>query len=82
MYTPGALSVVAARWVEDRGVRKHRSHENAPHSTVMRGGDPPEWITAAHSDGSMSEVRISMDHDQLKIDMRPALGKPPRLTGY
>jgi hypothetical protein len=63
-------------------VRRHHPQDQEPHSRVIRPGGEPEWVSVVHSDGSISEVRISADHDELTIGMWPAVGKPPHLSGY
>ena len=60
--------------------RRHRESQEA-HSRVIRPGDAPEWISVLHTDGSISEVRISADDDELNIDMHAAYHKHPHLRG-
>lgn len=59
----------------------HHRVETPAHSRVMHPGDPPEWVTLAHRDGSFSEVCISAENDTMTLDMYAALTHPPHLTG-
>ena len=60
--------------------RKHRD-DRQEHSRVIRAGDAPEWISVLHTDGSISEVRISAENGELNIDMHTAYHKYPHLRG-
>lgn len=52
-----------------------------PTSIVLRAGAPAEFISVCHRDGSISEVRVSADNDDLNIQVSPAMHHPPHLTG-
>lgn len=59
---------------------RHRG-EKVAHSRVIHDGDEPEWVSVVHHDGSISEVSISADDDQLMIAMWPSMSHPPHLNG-
>lgn len=48
----------------------------------MRAGDPAEHISVMHADGSYSQVQISVDHDQLDINLTPSSTHDPHLRGF
>lgn len=50
-------------------------------SRVMRAGEPAEQISVLHADGTISEVKVSADNDELNIQIAPALFHPPHLSG-
>lgn len=62
-------------------MRLHRSHEEAPHSHLMRAGDPVEQVVVQHGDGSFSRVEMHMEGDELAIELRPSATHPTHLTG-
>jgi hypothetical protein len=46
------------------------------HTTVViSAGDAPEWISVLHADGSLSEVKVSVENDSMHIFVEPAQGK-------
>lgn len=52
-----------------------------PTSIVMHAGEPAECISICHQDGSISEVRVSADNDELNIQVNPAWHHAPHLSG-
>lgn len=52
-----------------------------PTSIVMREGEPAEYISVCHRDGSISEVVVSANGDNLNIRVNPALDHPLHLSG-
>ena len=52
---------------------------NPTHSRVMRAGDPAEHICIAHADGSYSQVKISVEADNLDIALTPSDTHEPHL---
>ena len=45
----------------------------------MRAGDPAEHICIAHADGSYSQVKISVEADNLDIALTPSDTHEPHL---
>jgi len=62
-------------------MRLHRAHEDAPHSHLMRTGDPAEAVVVQHSDGSFSRVELHMESDELYVDLQGSTTHPPHLRG-
>lgn len=62
------------------GLAESKAQE-VPASTVIREGEPAEYISVCHRDGSISEVEVSANNDNLNIRVNPALDHPPRLSG-
>lgn len=50
-------------------------------SRFIRPGEPPEQISILHADGTISEVLVSSDEDELHIHVTPALTHSPHLSG-
>jgi hypothetical protein len=52
------------------------------HTTVViSAGDAPEWISVLHADGSLSEVRVAVENDNMHIFIEPADGKAYTVNG-
>jgi hypothetical protein len=46
------------------------------HTTVVIvNGDAPEWVSVLHEDGSLSEVKVTVENDMMHIFIEPAKGK-------
>jgi hypothetical protein len=58
-----------------------RAHEDQPSSRVIRPGEPPEWVTVVHRDGSMSEVKIDGDNGELGVRIIKPDSVPLHLSG-
>ena len=50
-------------------------------SRVIRAGEPPEWISVLHGDGTISEVKVSADNDELNIQVDSSTTHSPHLSG-
>jgi len=58
-----------------------RERVEPPHSHLMHPGDPAEVFCVQHRDGSFSQVQLSMEGDDLAVELRPSQTHPPHLTG-
>lgn len=58
----------------------HKQNQVHP-PRVIRPGEPAEHISVLHNDGSVSEVKVSADNDELNIQVDPAVYHPPHLSG-
>jgi hypothetical protein len=55
---------------------RHRGEpDKTEHSRVIHPGDAPEWVSVIHRNGSISEVKISADNDEVNIGVATADGK-------
>jgi hypothetical protein len=62
-------------------MRLRRVPDTPEHSRLIEPGGPPEYISIRHRDGSISEVCVRADGDQLDIDLRPSLTHSPHIHG-
>jgi hypothetical protein len=62
-------------------MRLHHSHQEPRHSHLMVAGDPAEWVTVRHSDGSFSQVKVALVDDHLDVAVCPSTTHEPHLTG-
>ena len=61
--------------------KKHSGNDAEPNWRVIHPGEPPEQVSVVHNDGSISEVTVSADDDQLEVRIEPSLTHPPHLHG-
>ena len=63
---------------EHRNRRNHHDHT----STVMHPGDPAQWISVAHADGSFSTIRVGIEaDDEVDVQIDSAERHHPHLHG-
>lgn len=53
--------------------------DKTQHSRVIHPGDAPEWVSVVHRNGSISEVKVSADNDDVNIGVGMADGKEMHL---
>lgn len=53
----------------------HGDEEETPHSRVIRPGDVHEFVSVIHRNGSISNVEVSADNDDVSIGVAMAVGK-------
>jgi hypothetical protein len=46
-----------------------RERVEPPHSHLMHAGDPTESFCLRHRDGSFSQVQLSVEGDDLRVDL-------------
>lgn len=63
-------------WHRERQTRRDHT------STVMHPGDPAQWISVAHADGSFSTIRIGIEADEVDVQIDSAEQHHPHLHGH
>jgi len=56
-------------------------HPEVQTSRVIKPGDPPEWVSVVHRDGSISEVKIDGDNGELGVRIHKAMSVDLHLSG-
>lgn len=61
---------------------RHSGDDGPQTLRTIHPGEPPEQVKVLHNDGSVSEVTVSADNDELDVEIEPSITHPPHLHGH